>query len=288
MLVSHIREGTSGPTALSQVILTTGQCRAAADRASVPREQIGALLEAENLTVGAELGVQEGLFAAQTLSQWPACRRYYLVDLWRPQENYEERANVPLAQQERHLRNARRRLRPFNDTVVFLRMSTSEAANHIPDESLDYVYIDARHDYCGVSEDLRNYWPKVRPGGIFAGHDFYFANHSILGKDDWALCQNGERHLEAVRGAVLEFARGRSLSICVTQEFYPTWLIRKPLAGAMPKPGCMDPDVAATYEEYSPIFLRRVKKRRSSQEAAVSSSSPAALPGDPGPSTPTR
>lgn len=53
----------------------------------------------------------EGLFAAQTLSQWPACRRYYLVDLWRPQENYEERANVPLAQQERHLRNARRRPR---------------------------------------------------------------------------------------------------------------------------------------------------------------------------------
>lgn len=37
---------------------TTGQCRAAADRASAPREQIGALLEAENLTVGAELGVQ--------------------------------------------------------------------------------------------------------------------------------------------------------------------------------------------------------------------------------------
>ena len=33
-------------------------------------------------------------------------------------------------------------------------------------------YIDARHDYCGCSEDIQNWWPKVKPGGIMAGHDY--------------------------------------------------------------------------------------------------------------------
>jgi hypothetical protein len=29
-----------------------------------------------------------------------------------------------------------------------------------------------RHDYCGVKEDLENYWPKLKRGGIIAGHDY--------------------------------------------------------------------------------------------------------------------
>lgn len=33
-------------------------------------------------------------------------------------------------------------------------------------KSLDFVYVDARHDYCAVKEDILLYWPKVRPGGI--------------------------------------------------------------------------------------------------------------------------
>jgi len=37
---------------------------------------------------------------------------------------------------------------------------------------LDYVYVDARHDYAGVKEDLEAWWPKLRKGGLLAGHDF--------------------------------------------------------------------------------------------------------------------
>ena len=40
------------------------------------------------------------------------------------------------------------------------------------EESLDFVYIDARHDYCAMTEDLLAYWPLVAPGGILAGHDY--------------------------------------------------------------------------------------------------------------------
>eukprot|EP00667_Euglena_gracilis_P014116 EG_transcript_14607 len=248
MLISRGRGGVSSPTTMAQVTL---------------RDEIGALLEAENMTVGAELGVQRGWFSLHTLSRWHSCKRYYLVDIWRPQENYAEAANVPLPKQEEYLAETRKRLEAFSSKTVFLRMYTNEAVKHIPDNSLDFVYIDARHDYCGAKEDILNYWPKLRPGGIFAGHDFYYANHPTVGNNDWYLCQNGERYLEAVKGAVVEFAQKRSLPICVTKESWPSWLIRKPLQGGAPEPGCMAPDDAATHNERSqiPHRLRRRQHR---------------------------
>ena len=51
-------------------------------------------------------------------------------------------------------------------------MYSIEAAKKLRKESLDFVYIDARHDYCAMMEDLEAYWPLVTPGGILAGHDY--------------------------------------------------------------------------------------------------------------------
>ncbi len=70
----------------------------------------------------------------------------------------------------------------------YLRMYTTQAADKIPDLSLDFVYIDARHDYCGVREDLVAYWSKIRSGGILAGHDYMDAHHQLLKEtnQDWS------------------------------------------------------------------------------------------------------
>ena len=51
-------------------------------------------------------------------------------------------------------------------------MTSLEAAPLIPDHSLDFAYVDARHDYASVLEDLEAWFPKVKPGGILAGHDY--------------------------------------------------------------------------------------------------------------------
>ncbi|CAJ1337363.1 unnamed protein product, partial [Effrenium voratum] len=53
-----------------------------------------------------------------------------------------------------------------------LHLESSQAAAQMADGELDFVYLDARHDFAGVVADIHAWWPKVRLGGIFAGHDF--------------------------------------------------------------------------------------------------------------------
>lgn len=51
-------------------------------------------------------------------------------------------------------------------------MKSWEAARLYADGSLDAVFIDAAHDAPSVLRDLQAWWPKVKVGGILAGHDF--------------------------------------------------------------------------------------------------------------------
>jgi|GEM_PF-1665900 len=48
------------------------------------------------------------------------------------------------------------------------------ASSQYQDESLDVVYLDATHSYEQVLADICAWYPKVKPGGIIAGHDFAF------------------------------------------------------------------------------------------------------------------
>ncbi len=53
-----------------------------------------------------------------------------------------------------------------------LRMTSKEAAEIFPDAYLDMVYIDAIHTFEHVYADIGYWLPKVRKGGIIAGHDY--------------------------------------------------------------------------------------------------------------------
>ena len=60
------------------------------------------------------------------------------------------------------------------------RMTTNEAAGLFKDESLDAVFIDADHSYEAVKMDIQNWMPKVRKGGILAGHDYNSAWPGVI------------------------------------------------------------------------------------------------------------
>jgi hypothetical protein len=58
------------------------------------------------------------------------------------------------------------------DYVTPLKMTSKEASELFDNKSLDFVFLDAEHLYEDVLEDLNLWWPKVKPEGILAGHDF--------------------------------------------------------------------------------------------------------------------
>ena len=57
---------------------------------------------------------------------------------------------------------------------------TLELAKTIPDESLDFVYIDADHEYASVLADLTAWTPKVKPYGFIGGHDYTFYTTGVV------------------------------------------------------------------------------------------------------------
>lgn len=56
--------------------------------------------------------------------------------------------------------------------VGIKRMPSVEAAKLYNNESLDFVFIDANHQYQWVKEDIQAWLPKVKKGGYIGGHDY--------------------------------------------------------------------------------------------------------------------
>lgn len=51
-------------------------------------------------------------------------------------------------------------------------------AKHLfADESVDFVFIDGCHEVESVRRDIADWYPKVKVGGIIAGHDYQLNAH---------------------------------------------------------------------------------------------------------------
>ena len=58
--------------------------------------------------------------------------------------------------------------------------SSIQASEKFEDNSLDIVFIDADHTYKAVKKDIQLWWPKVRTGGILAGHDYDIKHMGVV------------------------------------------------------------------------------------------------------------
>ena len=55
--------------------------------------------------------------------------------------------------------------------ITTYKMMSDDAVNLLKDK-YDFVYIDGLHTYDGVKQDIINYLPLIKEGGIIGGHDY--------------------------------------------------------------------------------------------------------------------
>jgi hypothetical protein len=127
--------------------------------------------------VVAEIGVQCGDFSRSILRKAKP-RRLHLIDCW---EVYREDLEYPhdgfAGSQNDHQRNHDRVLARFaaeiaTGRVMLHRGYSVPVLRTFPDAYFDWIYIDANHTYDAVSSELAAAMPKIKPGGVIAGHDY--------------------------------------------------------------------------------------------------------------------
>jgi len=127
-------------------------------------------------SVGAEVGVAEGYHAKVLCENIPGLK-LYLIDSWRHYSGYNEYENL-----DRIYFDAVSRLVNYNTTIY--REFSMDAVGKFQDNSLDFVYIDAAHDFKNVAMDVCEWSKKVRPGGIVFGHDFKRSKRNVVDVKD--------------------------------------------------------------------------------------------------------
>lgn len=116
-----------------------------------------------------EVGTLHGGHAQEILNRWPG--HLFCVDPWKNQPDavYFDGANkLNMDQVWQHVRGTI----GANPRCTLMRMMSLNAVGKFEDRELDGVYLDGNHAVDAVRADIAAWWPKVKIGGLFCGHDF--------------------------------------------------------------------------------------------------------------------
>lgn len=114
----------------------------------------------------AELGVDTGTYSSLIL-EWNNPAKLHLVDAWDTPRYGEDKAQAVIKKFDALIAEGK---------VQLHRGLSTERASDFEDNYFDWIYIDTNHTYRTTYEELRAYAPKMKPGGIIAGHDFINGN----------------------------------------------------------------------------------------------------------------
>lgn len=95
--------------------------------------------------------------------------KFDCVDTWLGSDEHQEDNYVKEGKLYEHFID---NMKPVEGYYNPIRLSSLEAAKLYEDNSLDFVLIDAAHDYESVKADIAAWLPKVKFGGVLAGDDY--------------------------------------------------------------------------------------------------------------------
>ncbi len=155
-----------------------------------PREEL--LRHFPKGAVGAEIGVAEGAFAAKMLEDAEPSQ-LHLIDPWshlekgsdllesadllqktaRTRKSDDAAKAVPRNPEGEKAYKAVEKRFAGDERVKLHRQYSYKAVTQFEDGYFDFVYVDGNHQYEFVLRDLMDFAPKLKPGGLLFGHDFF-------------------------------------------------------------------------------------------------------------------
>jgi len=174
------------------------------------REALGEVLREKELQgIGIGIGVAAGNYSKIIIENF-GLNKLYLLDNW---EGYEY---VTQAKQDIFYKNILELEEQHKGLVEVIKGDSVNGVGRFEDEYFDFIYIDADHHYEVVVNDLKLWYPKLKKGGIFSGHDY-------TGLET-------DKHF-GVTQAVDEFVEKLELPLFITQgtkRIPSSWYLMKP------------------------------------------------------------
>ncbi len=161
--------------------------------------------------IGAEIGVYQGENAKSILKTLNI-KTLYLIDSYELNEEKEKPYKITGEA------IAKKRLKKYEDKVVWIKKMSKHAVEDIDDNSLDFIYIDGNHSYEGAKIDLEKYYLKLKKQGVLAGHDIDLGGRLILISQEL-------KDTDGVAEAVVEFVNENKLQLYINQMDW--WCVKK-------------------------------------------------------------
>jgi hypothetical protein len=103
--------------------------------------------------------------------------RIDVIDTWAGSDEHKEMSEV---RDNSLLGTFVDNLRPVINFINPIRIDSVTASKMYEDESVDAIFIDADHRYESVKADILAWLPKVKKGGILAGHDYMQGHIGVI------------------------------------------------------------------------------------------------------------
>ena len=142
------------------------------DIPNMGRDNMAELFTELDFKKGAEIGVFKGKYS-EVLCKTNPQAHVWGVDAWEidahPKGVFvggEEQAYFTKCYHE-----TVKRMAPY-ENYTNVKKYSMDAVKDFEDQSLDFVYIDAGHDFMNFTQDLHFWLKKIKIGGIMSGHDY--------------------------------------------------------------------------------------------------------------------
>ncbi|MFP8488619.1 class I SAM-dependent methyltransferase [Gracilimonas sp. Q87] len=117
-------------------------------------------------SIVAEIGVDEGKFS-QLIHKKVKPQKFHLIDMWGSDRFHDGKFEAVKDYFAEEIKE---------ETVRIHKIMSTKAAHEFKEEYFDWIYIDTDHSYETTRDELQLFAPKVKPGGIMAGHDYRLGN----------------------------------------------------------------------------------------------------------------